>query len=258
MPFRNPWALYLTGAIIGEALLGWVPAITAAIDAVALVGALTQFGLAQRSPLGIGDPAARLLPAIALLPLMRLLSLTMPVPALPPIAWIALAGAPLLFAVPVTARLLILSVRDLGLATPPRSAFTYAVVVLSFAMGLVIAQLAPAGTGIRFDSPAAAGLVALTAVSFGAIPEELVFRGIIQPLMTRHIGRIGIAVATLGFAATYLGTGSALVVVLMAVVGLAYGNDVARTGSLWGPLVGHSVLTATTFVAGPLLSQLRF
>jgi membrane protease YdiL (CAAX protease family) len=253
MPFRRAWAVYLAAAITGELLLGFVPAATALIDSLVIVAALTQFGWAQRSPLAIGDPAARLLPAVALLPLMRLLSLTMPVPALPPIAWIALAGAPLLLAVAATARLLVVSVRDIGLTRRPRSAGTVLVILLSLPAGLLLGMLAPAELLRPAESPLMSGLVAFTVVSCGAIPEELIFRGIMQPLVGRHIGGIGTIVVGLAFAATYAGTGSPAAIAVMAIAGLAYGFDLARTGSLWGPLIGHSVLAASATVVGPLI-----
>jgi hypothetical protein len=258
MPFRSAWVVYLVAAIVGEVLVGSSPVATALIDALVLVAALTQFGFAQRSPLTIGDSAARLLPAVALLPLMRLLSLTMPVPALPPIAWIALAGSPLLLAVSATARLLILNVRDVGLATIPRSPFTLAVVLLSIPLGLLLAQVAPTQVDGSADTPLMSGLLAFALVSCSTVPEELIFRGIMQPLLTRHIGRLGILVAGLAFAATYLGSGSIQVVALMALAGVAYGSDAARTGSLWGPLVGHSLLAVSATIVGPGLGRPAF
>lgn len=247
------WAAYLVAAVVGEALLPLIPAATALIDAVVLVAALTQFGWAQRSPLAIGDPATRLLPAVALLPLMRLLSLTMPVPTLPSVTWIALAGGPLLLAVPTAARLVVLSVRDIGLATRPRDLLSGGIVVLSVPVGLLLATLAPSELSVAIDTPQTSGLVAFVVVSCAAVPEELIFRGILQPLVVRRVGAMGIALVAAVHAATYIGTGSAPVVGLVGMAGLVYGFEVARSRSLWAPIVGHSLLAVCATIVGPLV-----
>jgi hypothetical protein len=247
------WGAYLVAAVAGEALLPFIPAATALIDGTVLVAALTQFGWAQRSPLAIGDPTVRLLPAVALVPLMRLLSLTMPVPALPSVTWIALAGGPLLLAVPTAARLVVLSVRDIGLATRPRDLLSLGVVALSIPVGLFMATLAPAELGLPIATPPTSGLVAFLVVSCAAVPEELIFRGILQPLVVRRIGTLGIALVAAVHAATYLGTGSAPVVALVGAAGLVYGFEVARSRSLWAPIVGHSLMAVCATIVGPLL-----
>jgi membrane protease YdiL (CAAX protease family) len=250
------WAAYLVAAAIGEALLSAFPTATAAIDASVLVAALSQFGWAQRSPLAIGDPSIRVLPAVALLPLMRLLSLTMPAPALVPISWVALAGAPLLLAVSTAARLAYLTVRDMGLATPPRGWLGLAVIAVSIPVGLCLAPFVPAGVAHSAQSPVTAGLAALGLVACAAIPEELIFRGVLQPLVVRRLGSIGVVLVAVVHATTYAGTGSALVMALMGGMSLVYGLEVARSGSLWPPLVGHSLLTVCSAVVAPLVGGL--
>jgi membrane protease YdiL (CAAX protease family) len=249
------WSIFLVAVLVGEFLINVSPAATAIIDALVVVAALTQFGWAQRSPLAIGDTAGRLLPAVALVALMRLLSLTMPVPSLPPVMWIVLAGGPLLVAVAATARLLVLNARDLGLTRRPRSVFTVSVIVLSAPAGLLLGAVAPYNPIEGVGSPMFSGLVAAAVVSCAVIPEELVFRGILQPLLSARVGRLSVIVATLAFAATYVGSGSVVVVALLGFAGLAYGVDAARTGSLWGPLLGHSILSVTATVIGPALAH---
>lgn len=256
MVLSRLWVAYLAAAASGEILLHDAPAITAAIDGLVLVAALTQFGLAERSPLAIGDASVRLLPAVALVPLMRLLSLTMPVPTLPSVTWIVLAGAPLLIAVPVTARLVVLSVRDIGLATRPRDLVSVGIILASIPAGIVVGQLTVSDLSGSWDSPMTSGVAALAVVSCGALPEELVFRGILQPLAVRRTGRLGIVLVAMLHAATYLGTGSAAAVAIMGIVGFVYGWDMARTGSLWPPLVGHSLLAVAATIVAPMLAQL--
>ncbi len=251
---RRAWLWYLGAALIAELLLPVAPLVTAVLDTAAIVGALTQFGLAQRSPLAIGDPASRLLPAVALLPLLRMLSLTMPVPELPRLAWLVLAGAPILVAVAATARLTTIDVREMGLARVSRDLISLGVVGLSVPVGIVLSVLAPPVIDLPLDSPPGMAVAAAVVVSCAAIPEELVFRAVMQPLMAIAIGPVSVVVVALAFGLTYVGTGSILAVGLMTAVGLAYGLELSRSGSIWAPIIGHSLLTVTAVMAPALLA----
>lgn len=250
---RPAWVAYLSAAVLAEALLPFTAVGTALIDAAVLVLALSQFGWAQRSPLAIGDPDVRLLPAIALVPLMRLLSLTMPAPDLPHVAWFALAGAPLLLTVPATARLVVMDIGQMGLARLSRDRLTVAIVALSIPAGLLLGATTPDNVRLPIDTPLATGAAALVLVACAAIPEELIFRGILQPLMVGRVGPAGVVVTGAVSASTYLGTGSAAAVVLVGAMSLAYGWEVARSGSLWAPLVGHSLLVVSAGLVAPML-----
>ena len=253
MSLPRAWVAYRAAAIVAEAALSFTPVGTALIDAAVLVLALSQFGWAQRSPLAIGDPDVRLLPAIALVPLMRLLSLTMPVPELPHVAWIALAGAPLLLTVPATARLVVMDIAEMGLARLSRDRLTVGIVALSVPIGLLVGATTPGDLRLPLDTPLAAGAAALVLVSCAAVPEELIFRGILQPLMVGRLGAGGVLVTGAVSASTYLGTGSAAAVLLVGVMGLAYGWEVARSRSLWAPIVGHSLLVVSAGLVAPIL-----
>ena len=79
------------------------------------------------------------------------------------------------------------------------------------------------------------GLVAFLVVSCAAVPEELIFRGMLQPLVVRRVGVLGVALVAAVHAATYIGTGSAPVVALVATMGLVYGFEVIRSRSIWAP-----------------------
>lgn len=77
------------------------------------------------------------------------------------------------------------------------------------------------------------------AVVFAPFAEEVLFRGILLPLLVRRTGaRAGVALTALGFAALHgdMGTFIALGVFSVA-LSLAY----ARTGSLWVPLGMHAL-----------------
>jgi len=250
---RHAWAGYLAVAVAAEVALPFNPMITALIDSAVLVLVLSHFGWAQRSPLAIGEPGIRLLPAVALLPLLRVLSITMPVPELSPIVWLALAAGPLLFAVVSTARLTDIDVREIGIGVIPRDAWSGVLIAASIPVGILLGWLQPSFMAIDRDAALAVGLAAATLVAGSAIAEELVFRGILQPLMGRAIGPIAIVLTAGVYGATYLGSQSLAVAGIMALVGLAYGWVVARSGSLWGPLLGHSALILAAIFLAPIV-----
>ena len=250
---RHAWAGYLAVAVAAEIVLPFNPMVTALIDSAVLVVVLSHFGWAQRSPLAIGEPGIRLLPAVALLPLLRVLSITMPVPELSPIVWLALAAGPLLFAVISTARLTDIDVREIGIGIVPRDVLSGLLVAASIPVGIVLGWLQPSFVSIDRETAVAVALAAATLVAGSAIAEELVFRGILQPLMGRAIGPLAIVLTAGVYGATYLGSQSLAVAGIMALVGLAYGYVVARTGSLWGPLIGHSALILAAIFLAPIV-----
>lgn len=251
MTVSHAWIVYLAAAIVAELMLPIAPVGTALIDAAILVLALTHFGWAQRYPLAIGDPPTRLLPAVALLPLLRLLSLTMPVPEWPPATWLVLAGLPLLVAIWAAARLMHLDVKEISLVRVSRDWRTAAIVALSVPAGLLLARAAANPIWSTSEGPLATLATAVVIVAFAAIPEELAFRGMLQPLLGAVLGRTAILVSALAFAATYAGAGSIWAVLLMGGVGVAYGWEVDRTDALWGPIVAHAVLVTTAVFVGP-------
>ena len=252
MTLANAWIAYLLATLAAEAVLPFSPVATAIVDAAVLVLALSDFGWAQRSPLAIGDPPTRLIPAVALIPLLRLLSLTVPVPAWPQDVWLALAGAPLLVAIAAAGRLANMDVVEMGLARLSRSWRSGVVAAVGLPAGLLVGwlQASPIGSG---DSPATAFAIALMSVGLAAVPEELIFRGILQPLMIAAIGRFAIIVGAVAFGLTYAGTGSPAIVAVMVVIGLVFGWEAAETRSIWAPVLGHSVMIVTVIFIAPLL-----
>ena len=248
----HAWIGYLAASLCAEIVLPFAPIATGIVDALVLVAALSHFGWAQRSPLAIGDPPTRLLPAVALLPLLRLLSLTMPVPEFPTFIWLALAGAPLVLAIIVAARLTSMDILEVGLARISRSWQSGALVLMGVPAGLALAWLQEPSFSST-DTPAGAFAIALVAVGFAAIPEELIFRGLLQPLMSQTVGRSAVVIAALASGLTYAGSRSPGVMALMFGVGILYGWEVWRTNSIWAPIIGHSLLLVVGIFVAPAL-----
>ena len=252
MTRRSAWLAYLVAIGIAEAALPYAPAATAMIDAAVVVLALTHFGWAQRSPLAVGEPSIRVLPALALVPLLRLLSMTLPVPSFPPVAWLAISMGPLLLAIIASVRLSHMDVIEMGMTRITLDRWTAGAVLLSLPAGLVVGRLAPSQFSVP-DSTPMLGLVALVLVAGAAIPEELIFRGVLQPLLGDVVGPAAPALVAMLFAATYLGSGSTAVVLAMLGIGWGYGLTAARTKSIWGALIGHGVLLLTAVFVAPAL-----
>jgi uncharacterized protein len=247
------WIAYLAAAILAELALPFAPTATALLDASVLFVALTHFGWAQRLPVAIGDPAIRVLPAVALIPLMRLLSLSLPIPDIPPIAWVALVGGTMLVAVAASARLAHLDVTQIAIGRVARDPASVAIVIGSVPAGILLGWLAPTPFEVPIGSPVGAGLMATALVGMAAIPEELIFRGVLQRLLGDLVGWLAPLVTAGAFAATYVGSEAPLAVLLMGVVGLAYGFNVRLSGSLWPAIIGHSLLVLTAVFIEPML-----
>ena len=91
----------------------------------------------------------------------------------------------------------------------------------------------------------------IAAAAVAAAVEEVVFRGVLQQALQRVIGPVGIVVATVLFAATYLGMGSAPLILTLALAGAIFAAGVALTGSLVGAIAGHAALTVGASVVWP-------
>jgi membrane protease YdiL (CAAX protease family) len=247
------WAVYLGAAVLGEIALPFAPTATALIDVAVLVTSLTHFGWAQRSPIALGDPSIRVLPAVALVPLLRLLSLTLPVPDIDPIFWVAASAGPLLLAVLASARLAHMDVAEMSLTRVARDRVSALIVIGSLPAGIGLGMAAPSPIVWGQQAPIAASFVAAILVAGAAIPEELIFRGVLQPLLTDLMGRAAPALAALVFAATYIGTESPVFVLVMAGIGLVYGWNVRRSGSLWPAIAAHAVLILSQVFLVPAL-----
>jgi membrane protease YdiL (CAAX protease family) len=190
-----------------------------------------------------GAPYRRILPALALVPLLRILSLTMPIKYIPAIYWYALIGIPLLVAIVQTARVLGLAPAQLGLrlrAVPLQLGIT----LLGVPLGLLAFLLLPAGqmpaTSLG-GAPIVVGVATL--VIFTGFAEELLFRGLLQHVAGEFFGWAGVLISSLLFATIYLGALSVAYIVFVALTGLLFGWSVRRTGSIWGVVGAHSLVS---------------
>jgi membrane protease YdiL (CAAX protease family) len=93
--------------------------------------------------------------------------------------------------------------------------------------------------------------VVLAAAALAPAVEELAFRGVLQQALQRLAGRLGVLVATGLFAATYLGAGSASLILTVTLAGAIFAAAVTLTHSLLGAIAGHVAFAMGASVVWP-------
>lgn len=186
-------------------------------------------------------PSRRVLPVLALVPIIRMLSLTMPLEDLPRWSAYVLSGAPLLVGTLLMTRQLGIRASDMALRTPTRPGLDATMVVMGIALGAAAVPLA-AGPTVADGRIDTAILTIGALLLFVALPEELIFRGALHRLAAEAHGVLGIGMVVLLYAAMFLSSFSAPVVVIMGAAGMAFSWSIERGGSLWGAILGHACL----------------
>ncbi|HET9691965.1 MAG TPA: CPBP family intramembrane glutamic endopeptidase [Acidimicrobiales bacterium] len=126
-------------------------------------------------------------------------------------------------------------------------------VAAGIVVGAVAAAVVPYHQLVRGTGP---GLVAeLVVVAAGlAVPEELLFRGLLTPVLGRLTGTGAPVIDATVFAAAYGGAGSAGLLVIVAASGLVAAAVRLRTGSVWLPALAHAAAAATAVLLAPGLT----
>lgn len=183
--------------------------------------------------------------ALALVPLAGVLSVVMPVAQVIPAAWPLLAVAPLLLALALAARQLGLGRTALGL-TLNLPAVQLGIALLGVPLGWL------AYVGLK-PGPLTGGATALAvfALLVLAFTEELLFRGLLQPFLSRLYGGAGIAETALLSAAVALGTGSLPYGLFAWLVAGGFGLASRRTGSIAGTTAARALMFIGLLIVWP-------
>ncbi|HEX7500292.1 MAG TPA: CPBP family intramembrane glutamic endopeptidase [Polyangia bacterium] len=190
--------------------------------------------------------SGRLLPVLALVALIRPISLASAVPTLAPLAWYALAGLPLLVGAALAIRLVAEPALELHLRVerPRLDATIAATGILAGLVGYFLLNPTP-----LLAHPSAVGYAAMVAilVVFGGVLEELIFRGLVQNAAIQTLGGTwnGVAFTAALSMALYWGSGSIPYMLLMGVMGCAFGLALLRGASLWGIALSHGLMLVT-------------
>lgn len=223
-------AVYL--AATGCAAAGAFP-VAVGLHALLVLGAAAAYA--------VTTPGTRpVVLCLLLVSLEQVLALATPYPKLGPATRTALAGTPFLLAValalthPTLRRLL-----RTALAPSWGGWGLQGLVALTgVPVGVISARLAP------LPDPGAVGAAAVSTaavVVFAVLPEEVVFRGLLDPLVSDLTGTRLLVSETVLYAGAYAATGEPGVVLLAAVAGTAAGYLRLRSGCLVGVAAAHAV-----------------
>lgn len=248
---RPQWVLWgvLFGVMLAELLTSLVDPQVGLVAHAALLVGLTLYGA-----LGRLDAARKLALALTLAPLIRLLSLALPLARFPQVAWYPMVAVPLFLAAGILIRLLGISRQMLGLRV---GSLPIQLMLVGGGLGLgaleyMILKPAPLLNSL---APDALWLPALSLIICTGLSEELIFRGLLQPVAMPALGRWAIAYVALLFAVLHIGYLSVLDVLFVFAVGLVFGYIVRLGGSILGVSLAHGLTNITLFLLLPYAAR---
>lgn len=215
--------------------------------AVLLALLLTCSGIADRVEV------RNLALALSLAPMIRLLSLSLPLPRIPQMAWYPVVSILLLISFWLIARVTGMTRKSLGLRVG-NLPLQVALVLIGPGLGALeylILQPGPQQT----DSWLRVTLMSMSLLIFTGLVEELIFRGLLQNLAALVLGRWGLVYVSVLFGVLHIGYLSWIDVIFATVVGLAFAQLVRWSGSLLGVTLAHGLTNITLFIALPALAQ---
>jgi membrane protease YdiL (CAAX protease family) len=238
------YLLALTGA---ESLTIFVNPVWGVLTHVAILA-----GLIVHSSVARNQIQQRFLLSLALAPLVRIVSLSMPLAAVPRDAWYPLVYAPLLGAGIVTMRILGYKAMDVG--------FVFRLSPIQFGVaesGIIIGTLEylilrpePLTSSLTLQAIWLPALMFL--VTIGLV-EEFIFRGVMQHSAFQAFGWRGIVLVSGVFAVLHLGFFSWLDVAFVFGVAVFFAWAVKKTGSLVGVILAHGVANIVLYLIAPLV-----
>jgi len=240
---------YLAAVTVAELVTAAVhPQWGLLLHAVILVG-LTIYGA-----LGPDLDRRRLALALMLGPLIRLLSLSLPLTSFPQMAWYPLVSIPLLIAMWIIIRQSDVSRSELGLRT---GNWFLQLLLVGGGLGLgvveyLILQPAPLLETLSWQTIL---LPALSLIIFTGFTEEIIFRGLLQSLALRVLGRWALIYVSLLFAVLHIGYLSFADVVFVFAVGLLFAYIVQWGGSILGVTLAHGATNVTLFLIMPYVAE---
>ncbi len=242
---RTP-ILYLLAIAAAEAITTTVNPIAGVIS-----HALLLLTLVAHASFDSQHPVRKLYLALSLAPLIRILSLSMPLGAIPVLYWYAIIAVPLLTATFLSIRLLGYSRGEVGL-TLGNLPLQLLIGLVGLPLGVVeYLILAPKPLADSFSLGAVWLPVVILVVGTG-FTEELVFRGVLQKAALERMGTRGLFYVAVLFALLHMGYYSVAELAFVFVVGLFLAWVVVRSGSILGTSLAHGLLNSVLFLFAPL------
>jgi membrane protease YdiL (CAAX protease family) len=218
------------------------------------VHALLLIGLIVHGAVGRAGAEQRLVLGLTLAPLIRILSLALPLTSFPQLAWYPIVASLLMVAAWTVIRQLHLSRWDLGLC-PGHLWLQLMLAGGGLGLGTIEYSILAPRPLIATFSWETFLLAALILLVFTGFAEELIFRGLLQPLALSALGRWGLVYVALLFAVLHIGYLSMIDVVFVLAVGLLFGYIVYLSGSILGVTLVHGLINVMLFLIMPYLAQ---
>lgn len=225
---------FIIGAEVVTVLIGLLPG--AILYGVLLVGLINYYYFSRTVE------ERRIYLALTLVPVLRILSLAMPNPLVSQVFWYVMIGLPLLISTIWVARVNGLSSMRIDL--PGMKWAGQFMIGLS---GIPLGVIAALSLKAPFD-----GIVELDVIRFmfliiaitlfGAVIEEIIFRGLIQKALTYPFGWLSVLFSSVLYASMFLGTLSPNTILLYGLSGLLFSIWVKLSDSLWGVIMAHSLM----------------
>jgi uncharacterized protein len=180
--------------------------------------------------------------ALTLLPLLRILSLAMPIHQVPPIFQYVLTGVPLLVATFVAIRANGLSSLGLNL-TGLEWVYQIIISLSGIPLGVIAAlTLVPPPSLVSHTNLLEILLLWIVFTLFGAVTEEVIFRGLVQKALSYSFGAFSVVLSSILYASMFLGTLSPGYVIFYGLTGLLFSIWVHISGSIIGVIMAHSLM----------------
>lgn len=219
-----------------------------------LLHALTMLGLLAYAVFAQTDEARHLALALVLAPLIRLLSLSLPLLSFPQIVWYPLVSVPLLLTAWMMVRHVQIAPGALGLRSG-RWSVQLGIACIGLGLGAIEYAILQPHVLISTLSLSALWWPALSLLIFTGFTEELIFRGLLQPLAIETLGRPALVFVSLLFAVLHVGYLSLPDVVFVFAVGLLFAYIVRWSGSIVGVTLAHGLTNILLLLVLPYMAQ---
>ncbi len=229
--------VFMTVALLAETITIFV----GIVAGVLLHGALLV-GLANLSYFSKTPAARRMYLAYSLVPLVRILSVAMPVQLVPLVYRYVMVGIPLALSTIVVAWFNGLPSLRLNLTLGEWS-LQYLIGVTGVPLGTIAYLLLKPSPEILVNrSIWSVVQQAVFLTVFGAVLEEVIFRGLLQKALSYSFGFYSVLLSSILYAGMFLGTYSPSYLLFYGITGLFFASVTQYTDSIWGSVVAHSLM----------------
>jgi len=195
-----------------------------------------------------GQAIAVLLPPLIAISVVRLVTLGALPGDVSPLTRLVVVGVPSLVAVAMAARQ---RSPEWRLLRPHTGGWPGQLLVglVGIPSALAVWKIAPPAVEVR--GGASTMVAAILLVIFAALPEELLYRGLLVPAAAGVVGHWGVAFAAATYALAFVPGGSITTVLLAFLLGIVLGWCRWRTGSVVGVIGAHSLLNVIVYLVLP-------